>query len=563
MSALSAVPMAHAAGSAASTPRAVPWHALKARLGGGLLEPRSPFAQGGEVAREALQFLRNPYYLGDQLGLAQSSGWLGAWTFQPSRYAVAARDTADVVAAVDFARKHRVRLVVRGGGHSYHGSSSGADALQVWTRRMRRITHHDAFVGQGCKGLTEPVPAVSLGAGCVWMDAYHAVTTLGGRYVQGGGCPTVGVAGLVQSGGFGHFSKTFGTASANLLEAEVVTADGQVRIANACRHPELFWGLKGGGGGSLGIVTRVTLRTFDLPEFFGGVGGDIRASSDDAYRRLIARFLDFYRAALFSPNWGEHVTFGRNVIGLTMMFQGLSEAEVAQTWAPFWAWVRERDEYTFEKPAISLTVPARRLWDAAYFQEHFPGHMRVDDRPGAPAWHAYWEGEQNEAGRFTLGYRSLWLSQRLLSPDRFDALVDALFDATRHSWVEMFFGKGLAGGAADAARRTRDTAMNPQVLDAFALAILAADGRPNFPGMPDADVDADEIRDAVRGLDRATATLYRLDPDAGSYLPESDYFLADWKERYWGVNAARLASVKRRYDPSGLFAVHHGIGSAA
>jgi FAD/FMN-containing dehydrogenase len=69
------------------------------------------------------------------------------------------------------------------------------------------------------------------------------------------------VAGLVQSGGFGSFSKNFGMAAAGLLEAEVVTADGAVHTVNACNDPDLFWGLKGGGGGSLGVVTKVTLRT--------------------------------------------------------------------------------------------------------------------------------------------------------------------------------------------------------------------------------------------------------------------------------------------------------------
>ena len=88
-------------------------------------------------------------------------------------------------------------------------------------------------------------------AGALWGHAYDAVTTRAGRYVQGGGCMSVGVAGLVQSGGFGSFSKNFGTAAAALVQAEVVTADAVVRIANACINPELFWGLKGGGGGSL------------------------------------------------------------------------------------------------------------------------------------------------------------------------------------------------------------------------------------------------------------------------------------------------------------------------
>ena len=109
------------------------------------------------------------------------------------------------------------------------------------------------------------------------MHAYNAVTTKGGRYVQGGGCGTVGVAGLVQAGGFGSFSKNFGTAAAGLLEAEIVTADGEVRVANACINPDLYWGLKGGGGGSLGVVTRLTLKTHDLPSFFGAVSATIHA----------------------------------------------------------------------------------------------------------------------------------------------------------------------------------------------------------------------------------------------------------------------------------------------
>jgi FAD/FMN-containing dehydrogenase len=79
----------------------------------------------------------------------------------------------------------------------------------------------------------------------------------------------VGVAGLVQSGGFGVHSKGFGTAAASLLEAEIVTADGVARIVNADRDPELFWALKGGGGGSYGVVTRLTLATHPLSQYFG------------------------------------------------------------------------------------------------------------------------------------------------------------------------------------------------------------------------------------------------------------------------------------------------------
>jgi FAD/FMN-containing dehydrogenase len=106
------------------------------------------------------------------------------------------------------------------------------------------MTLHDNFVGEGCVGREAPQPAVSVGAGAIWGHTYNKVTSEGGRYVQGGGCLTVGVAGLVQAGGFGSFSKNFGTAAASLSEAEIVTADGIVRIANRCTNPDLFWGSK-------------------------------------------------------------------------------------------------------------------------------------------------------------------------------------------------------------------------------------------------------------------------------------------------------------------------------
>src|SRR4029078_5688186 len=90
-----------------------------------------------------------------------------------------------------------------------------------------------------------------------------------GAYGQGGGCLTVGTAGFVQGGGFGSLSKQFGTGAANLLEAEMATADGHVRTVNHWRDPDLYFALRGGGGGTFGVVTRLTLKTHSLPSMIG------------------------------------------------------------------------------------------------------------------------------------------------------------------------------------------------------------------------------------------------------------------------------------------------------
>src|SRR3984893_5307141 len=340
-------PVRRARPSDPSWPGAARWDELNRAVGGNLIRLQSPLAgcavaADSALCQDVLENLKNPYYIGDQPGLTQTSGWVDAWISAPSAYAVAARTTADVVAAVNFAREHNLRLVVKGGGHSYQGTSNAADSLLIWTRAMNRMVLHDAFVGQGCEGVGAPQPAVTVEAGTIWMHVYNAVTTKAGRYVQGGGCTTVGVAGLIQSGGFGSFSKSYGTAAAGLLEAEIVTADGAVRIANACTNPELFWGIKGGGGGSLGVVTRLTLRTRELPNFFGGVFATIKAASDAAFRRLIARFISFYRDTLFNPHWGETVTLRRdNTLTISMIFQGLDQQQANDIWQPFFAWASE------------------------------------------------------------------------------------------------------------------------------------------------------------------------------------------------------------------------------
>jgi FAD/FMN-containing dehydrogenase len=292
---------------------------------------------GSAACADLFQNLADPYYIDQSVNLTQTLGWIDAFTSEPSAYAVLAASSADVAAAVNFAREHNVRLVVKSGGHSYQGTSNAADSLLIWTRpNMQAVEVLDSFVPQGAAGRAEPEPAVSVGAGAIWLDAYNAVTTVAGRYVQGGGCTTVGVSGLTQGGGFGSWSKNFGTAAANLLEAEVVTADGTVRVVNAFQDPDLFWALKGGGGGTFGVVTRFTLRTHPLPDYLGVVGATISAASDAAYQALVGQMISFYRESLFNPHWGEQIQFGQgNQIAIFMLFQGLTQAQAEQTWGPF------------------------------------------------------------------------------------------------------------------------------------------------------------------------------------------------------------------------------------
>lgn len=543
------------------------WDELRNRVGARLIPVNSPLVaaarSGGAGADTLFAALKNPYYLGDQPSLTQTLGWVDAWTSRPSLVAVAAESAADVAAAVDFARTHKLKLVVKGGGHSYFGNSNARDSLLVWTRRMDKVELHDAFVPQGAPAGTAPEAAASMGSGAIWGQVYDAVAAKGGRYVQGGGCLTVGVAGFTQGGGFGSLSKQFGTGAANLIEAEVVTADGRVRTVNAYQDPDLFFALRGGGGGTFGVVTRLTHRTHPLPSTIGGAIIAVQATSDPAWNALVERIVAFYASDLFTPAWGEQIRFspGRK-LEVTMVCHGLSQQQMEAAWKPFLDWIGGRgDEYRMDRPPLFMALPAKRFWDPAFLKS-LPGLVLQDPRPGASPDNVFWASNLGEAGQVLQAYQSAWLPQALLKPPRQGALVAALIASSRIWSVTLHLNKGLSGGSRYALEASAETATSPEVLDAFALVICASEQEPAWPGIPGHEPDLAQGRSNAAGVTRAMQPIRALVPGAGAYVSEADYFQRDWQGSYWGSHYARLQAIKRKYDPTNLFHGHQTVEPA-
>src|SRR3954471_3890754 len=135
-------------------PSPAEWARLNVEVDNRLIRPVSPLkacaSAGGPSCDPLFQQIANPYLIRDNPALTQSLGWIDAWVSQPSAYAVAAENAADVAAAVRFAARHNLRLTVKGAGHSYHGTSNAPDSLLVWTRKLTDITLHDTFTPRGC-----------------------------------------------------------------------------------------------------------------------------------------------------------------------------------------------------------------------------------------------------------------------------------------------------------------------------------------------------------------------------------------------------------------------------
>jgi FAD/FMN-containing dehydrogenase len=153
----------------------------------------------------------------------------------------------DVQQTVLFARRNNLVCVPKSGGHSYVGASSVQNGLVIDLCALNAVTYR----GNG---------VVAVGAGAKLYDV-HATLDRYGQSLPTGTCPTVGVAGLTLGGGLGPDIRAFGLTSDRVISMDVVLADGRLVPANAKQYPDLFWALRGGGGGNLGIVTQIRFRT--------------------------------------------------------------------------------------------------------------------------------------------------------------------------------------------------------------------------------------------------------------------------------------------------------------
>ena len=165
-------------------------------------------------------------------------------------------DVADVINAVNFGRDNKLPVAIRGGGHNGPGFGSVDDGLVIDLAEMKGVR-------------VDPTNrTVRVGAGCTTGDVDHATQAFG-QAAPFGIISTTGVAGLTLSGGHGYLSRQYGLAIDNLLEADVVLADGSFVTASEQENPDLFWALRGGGG-NFGVVTSFLFRTNPVAMVYGG-----------------------------------------------------------------------------------------------------------------------------------------------------------------------------------------------------------------------------------------------------------------------------------------------------
>ena len=276
--------------------------------------------------------------------------------------------TADVLACVRFAREHDLLLCIKGGGHNIAGLAVADGALMldlslmrgVWVDRERRVAHAQA--------------------GCVLGDVDRE-TQVHGLATVLGFISTTGIAGLTLGGGFGYLTRRWGYTTDNVLGMDVVTAEGQLVHASADENPDLFWGLRGGGG-NFGVVTGFDYRLYPVgPEILGGVVAWPASEAPavlEHYRRLAEQappeltLVALMRPAPPAP-WLPKEWHGESIVALLACYSGDPEEGEAQV-APIKTFgepigdVLVRRPYAQMQKLLDATQPKGRryYWKSEY-----------------------------------------------------------------------------------------------------------------------------------------------------------------------------------------------------
>jgi FAD/FMN-containing dehydrogenase len=409
-------------------------------------------------------------------------------------------DVADVIAAVNFGRDNGLVIAVRGGGHNGPGLASVDDGLVIDLSQMKGVR-------------TDPkTRTVRVAPGCTTGDVDHA-THAYGLAVPTGTVASTGIAGLTLGGGIGYLSRQFGLTIDNLIEADVVLADGRVVTASETDNADLLWGLRGGGG-NFGVVTSFLFRAHPVQMVYGGpMFWDIK----DA-RTLMQRYRDFLPKAPAE-------------LGLFLGLQSVPPTDPfpREHWAKRICVVvfcyngpKEEGEKAL-RPFLEGLPPSILNWVGML---PFPALQSMFDPllPSGMQW--YWRGDYVES----------------LSDPAIEAhIVNAKDAPNPMSLMHLYPLNGAVHrvGKSDTPWTARDAALQ--------MVIVGVDPSP-------------ENAKAITRWTKAYWEAVHPYNQGGNYV---NFMMADEGEARvkaaYGPNYDRLVALKRRYDPNNLFRVNQNI----
>ncbi len=456
----------------------------------------------GDVVAKFTQSLRGPVIGRDHADYDEARKLYNGMIDKRPRLIARCSDVADVIAAVNFGRDNGLTIAIRGGAHNGPGLGSVDDGLVIDMSLMKGVR-------------VDPAKrTVRVGAGCVTGDVDHATCAFG-QAVPFGVISTTGVAGLTLSGGHGYLTRQYGLAADNLLEADVVLADGRFVTASENENADLLWGLRGGGG-NFGVVTSFLFRTNPVGTLYAGpIIFDLADAATVMrwYRQFQANSPDeFYIfLGLQTVPPGEpfpHEHWGKKMCALLVSHPGPDGEKAVNA-------IRAE----LPKPIIDWAQPMaypvlQTMFDALY--------------PKGLQW--YWKGD--------------------FVKDLPDAAIEAHIAQTRHV-PSPISGMHLYPVDGAVHRKEKDATAWGYRDATWSMVIFGVDPEP--AKAPALRQWARTYWEAVHPFDLAGAYPNFMMDDEGEARVKAAF----------GDNYERLAALKKKYDPANLFRVNQNIRPAA
>lgn len=415
-------------------------------------------------------------------------------------YSAEVKTVSDIQKAISFANTHNIAVTIKTSGHSYSGSSTGKDTIMIWMHNFVKFGEVNNYTDT-CGTFHEY--AIKVGGGQPWNDIYRKLRNE--YHIVGGGGLTVSAAGgWLQGCGLSAMSRKYGIGIDNVLEFEIVLANGSYVKADACHNAELFWALRGGGGGTWGVVTSVhyKIRKAEPVTFLYLLITDIGPPKRET--KTVDSFLE--RWVSLSPyldrRWGGYWTLNN----LIMYFVG-NKQDAERTFVDsLYKW---RDSLSpSQQSAVEITLTE---FDS-YYNSRGGNKMTTDQT----------------------GQNTFNIASRLIPRDWVIKNKETALSTLRWIVRNDFFTFNYILGGAVTEVGDNETAVHPAMRKAI------------WQMETFTDKQAQKLREVI--------------PNTGAGYNHASKKEPDWRKSFWGSNLKRLQKLKKKYDPDNRFNCWHCIG---
>lgn len=433
-------------------------------------------------------------------------------------YAINVSSSKDVIAGVKFAAANNIRLTIKNTGHDFLGRSAGQGSLALWTHNLKNISFFDYTNGEYSG------PAARVGAGIQGSEILAEAAAAGYRVVTGE-CSSVGVAGgYTQAGGHSALGSRYGMGADQVLEWEIVTADGRhLTISPTTKEADLFWAITGGGPGNYAVVLSMTIRVYPDGPVAGGSFA-FSNTNDTIFWAAVSAWIKHLLVLDTIP--GFNTVWSLTAGGFDLLYATLPDGSAADMEDALGPVISEIE-------ALYSTTLNKSILVHPNYKQGYDDFLPQDYRTTTGV-----------AGR---------LIPRSLVQTNVSALVDVMRIAAAGSapWRIDNIASNLTH------LRVGNTPGSNAVLPAWRESLFTTIFQVTWPET----AEWDTLQRLEATLNEWQAMLRDITPGGGAYLNEATFDNPTWKEDYFGSNYDALLRVKQKYDPASLFWANPAVGS--